>query len=88
MRSYLSSVIGEHKPGSARINTPIENAGNIGVVRESKGRVVPDADEFEFTRSTGLHLCADIDASFATCCVTSRPTAETGIRVSSDEIAG
>ena len=30
-----------------------------------KTRVVADADEFQFIRSTGLHLCADIDVTFA-----------------------
>jgi hypothetical protein len=49
----------------ASINGPVLNAGNKGVIRKSEGRVVADADEFEFTSSAGLHLCADIDVTFA-----------------------
>ena len=65
-RAYLSIGIGEHKLGGAQVNAPIEDTGDIRVIRKIKSRVVADADEFEFTSNTGLHLCADIDVTFAT----------------------
>ena len=67
VRPQLSVAIDEHEGGGAHRNVPIEDAGNKGVIRKSKSRVVTDADEFEFTSTTGLHLRADIDVTFPTC---------------------
>ena len=61
----LPSVIDEHEGEGTRINVPIE----VPAIKVSYGNpktgVVADADEFQFIRSTGLHLCADIDVTFA-----------------------
>ena len=65
VRPQLSGVINEHEGGGARMNVPIEDAGNKGAIRKSKSRVVADADESNSFSSTGLHLCADIDVTFA-----------------------
>src|SRR5437016_3383004 len=64
-RPQLSGVINEHEGGGGHRNAPTEDTGNKGVIWRSKSRVVADADEFQFISSAGIHLCADIDVTFA-----------------------
>jgi len=65
VRPQLPGVIDEHEGEGTRMNDTIEDAGNKGAIRKSKSCVVADADESNSFVRTGLHLCADIDVTFA-----------------------
>src|SRR6266404_6744636 len=50
--AYLLIGIGEHKLGGGGVNPPIEDTGDIGVIRETKDGGGADADKRDFISST------------------------------------
>ena len=78
------SVAAAHHCERGGTYRPAIDAGDKGVIRKSKSRVVTDADEFVVTSNAG-HLCADIDVSVASCYGSAGLVTDSDVRITGGE---